>query len=699
MVEYAMKTQACFLREAADPYDAMDRLHAYAYFLEGLLPVFERPECRQAHADGLESIQRVIDEVEPVFVRSDVYAQLLRAGLPSLGVAEKLTAFQAVSDDPRVDGGFYFGRRDGKISPQVNPVFDSVRHAGARDANGRQYSVPEDADLIRIAFASGNAELNRELIGRVAAMRPELPLVVVAEFEPTFPSSRTGEWVPWHVKRAYADNLAALQAAIGTRRVESAAIVRDPRVPPLGMDRAAREIAHGRLITYDEKLRVIRGIGWGAHLLRRAAAQAQSERTKKWLHRLAHPSDAEIPVRARLEQAYGIVRGPRRGVRQESPMEGAAASEGISVVIPSRNGRQLLATLLPGLEPQVERGEIIVSDNGSDDGTAEWLAAEYPRVVVIPGARPLSFARAVNTGIRAARFAKTLLLNNDMVVEPGFVGGAQRGVHACARPVLRDRPDFLSAWSAARGNGESRLAPREPARFSGALRRPDRWRRSDLGALRQRRLFLVRYRETARTGRCERSVRARLCGGSRSRLPGVEARMAFGVLRRARKWSIGIARQRRDTTREQELNYFLERNYLRFLIHAVGSPDLFRRLWLEAIRRLQLNAMDGDSAALAALRRVPRIGAQAARQYPAHCRRRRFSRSVGATWPCFRDGREGNGKPVVIASPYLPFPLAHGGAVRMYNLMRRAAEAIRCCWRSRVNWRRRRMSSSICAVR
>jgi glycosyltransferase involved in cell wall biosynthesis len=32
-------------------------------------------------------------------------------------------------------------------------------------------------------------------------------------------------------------------------------------------------------------------------------------------------------------------------------------------------------------------------------------------------------------------------------------------------------------------------------------------------------------------------------------------------------------------------------------------------------------------------------------------------------------------KPVVlVATPYLPFPLAHGGAVRMYNLMRRAAE-------------------------
>ena len=37
-------------------------------------------------------------------------------------------------------------------------------------------------------------------------------------------------------------------------------------------------------------------------------------------------------------------------------------------------------------------------------------------------------------------------------------------------------------------------------------------------------------------------------------------------------------------------------------------------------------------------------------------------------------GRASRNRPVVlVASPYLPFPLAHGGAVRMYNLMRRAA--------------------------
>jgi hypothetical protein len=122
MVDSAMQTQACFLREAADPYDAMDRLHAYAYFLEGLLPVIETPECRQAHADGLAAMQTLLDEVEPVFVRSDVYAQMMRAGLSGKCIGDKLAAFQAASGDPRIDGGFYFGRRDGKISPQVNPV-------------------------------------------------------------------------------------------------------------------------------------------------------------------------------------------------------------------------------------------------------------------------------------------------------------------------------------------------------------------------------------------------------------------------------------------------------------------------------------------------------------------------------------------------------------------------------------------------
>ncbi len=38
------------------------------------------------------------------------------------------------------------------------------------------------------------------------------------------------------------------------------------------------------------------------------------------------------------------------------------------------------------------------------------------------------------------------------------------------------------------------------------------------------------------------------------------------------------------------------------------------------------------------------------------------------------EGRSAGRTRVLIASPYVPFPLSHGGAVRIYNLMRRAAE-------------------------
>ena len=59
-------------------------------------------------------------------------------------------------------------------------------------------------------------------------------------------------------------------------------------------------------------------------------------------------------------------------------------------------------------------------DNGSDDGTVEKLRSDFSGVVVEHSAEPLSFARAVNRGIARARFSHVRLLNNDMLVEPGF---------------------------------------------------------------------------------------------------------------------------------------------------------------------------------------------------------------------------------------------------------------------------------------
>jgi len=135
MLAYALDGHLSFLPGDARPERVMDRLHAYGYFLEGLVPVLERPECAAAMAAGIDRMALLLRELAPVFVRSDVYAQLLRARIHAASTgalelearaareeADALRAFQIDSDDPSIDGGFYFGRKAGGLMPHVNPV-------------------------------------------------------------------------------------------------------------------------------------------------------------------------------------------------------------------------------------------------------------------------------------------------------------------------------------------------------------------------------------------------------------------------------------------------------------------------------------------------------------------------------------------------------------------------------------------------
>ena len=113
----------------------MDRLHAYAYFLEGLLPMLDREECASVFCAGLDRMAGHLREIAPQFVRSDVCAQLLRLRLfgDHLGVAKldleaaayeagQAAAFQLQSEDPHIAGGFGFGSKIGQRLPYVNPV-------------------------------------------------------------------------------------------------------------------------------------------------------------------------------------------------------------------------------------------------------------------------------------------------------------------------------------------------------------------------------------------------------------------------------------------------------------------------------------------------------------------------------------------------------------------------------------------------
>lgn len=130
----SLATHESFLAGVPDD-KTMDRLHAYCYFLEALLAVSDRADCRAALAWGTARAAALFREVQPLFERSDVSAQLLRVRLiahhmeavpldtaAACEEANRAASFLAVSEDLRIDGGFWFGRRGGEMLHFVNPV-------------------------------------------------------------------------------------------------------------------------------------------------------------------------------------------------------------------------------------------------------------------------------------------------------------------------------------------------------------------------------------------------------------------------------------------------------------------------------------------------------------------------------------------------------------------------------------------------
>ena len=93
----------------------------------------------------------------------------------------------------------------------------------------------------------------------------------------------------------------------------------------------------------------------------------------------------------------------------------------VDVVIPTWNGRELLARCLTTLMPQVDPRCLIVVDNGSEDGTDTMVRERFPdvRLVRVPSDR--GFPGAVNAGIRAGDAPYVVLVNNDVECDPGFV--------------------------------------------------------------------------------------------------------------------------------------------------------------------------------------------------------------------------------------------------------------------------------------
>ena len=98
-----------------------------------------------------------------------------------------------------------------------------------------------------------------------------------------------------------------------------------------------------------------------------------------------------------------------------------------TIIIPNYNGLSFMEPCFESLKEQTVRDfKVLVVDNGSTDGSVEWLKEH--RVPSIFLKENTGFSGAVNTGIRAADTPYVLLLNNDTRVEPGFVAAMERAM-------------------------------------------------------------------------------------------------------------------------------------------------------------------------------------------------------------------------------------------------------------------------------
>ena len=127
------------------------------------------------------------------------------------------------------------------------------------------------------------------------------------------------------------------------------------------------------------------------------------------------------------------------------------ATSGVTVVIPNWNGRDLLEKYLPSVieaATAVPESEVLVVDNGSQDGSADFVRKQFPQVGVLALKGNLGFGGGSNEGFKAAKHDIVVLLNSDMRVDAGFLpplleGFSEPAVFAVSCQIFFSDPNKL----------------------------------------------------------------------------------------------------------------------------------------------------------------------------------------------------------------------------------------------------------------
>ncbi|MCC8164280.1 MAG: glycosyltransferase family 2 protein, partial [Lachnospiraceae bacterium] len=143
----------------------------------------------------------------------------------------------------------------------------------------------------------------------------------------------------------------------------------------------------------------------------------------------------------------------------------------VTIVIPNYNGMAVLDTCLhSALNQKGVNAQVIVVDNGSTDGSQDYISRKFPECELVSLDQNYGFSRAVNEGVRRAKSKYVILLNNDTEAEPDFAARLFAAIRrhkrcfscqACMlqyqdRALLDSAGDLYCAlgWAFSRGKGK-----------------------------------------------------------------------------------------------------------------------------------------------------------------------------------------------------------------------------------------------------
>jgi GT2 family glycosyltransferase len=169
---------------------------------------------------------------------------------------------------------------------------------------------------------------------------------------------------------------------------------------------------------------------------------------------MEHHCRRGIQPTARKELGHtGQKRSERVRVRHMESDVSAPPQMGVSVIVVNYNGLRFLPDCLGSLEAQRYRNfEVVFVDNGSTDGSVEYVRTAFPWVRVITLDRNLGFCKANNIAIRETGGEAVVLLNNDTTVAPTWLeellsaAASRSDIGIFASRILQMRqPDVLYA--------------------------------------------------------------------------------------------------------------------------------------------------------------------------------------------------------------------------------------------------------------